>query len=136
MTPSALAALHAAVFTVPRPWSADEFSSFLNDGISFLLVEDGGFLLGRAIAGEAELLTLAVEPDRQRQGIGARLVAGFIAQARARGATQAYLEVAANNVAAVAVYQRAGFAKVGQRRGYYTDLDGRKIDALVFAHPL
>lgn len=136
MTPEALALLHAAVFAVPRPWSAAEFASFLNDGLSFLLVEDGGFLLGRAVAGEAELLTLAVAPDRQRQGMGRRLVAGFLAEARRRGADQAFLEVAANNAPAITLYQGVGFVEAGKRRGYYAAADGRRIDALVFTQPL
>lgn len=136
MTPEALATLHAAVFTVPRPWSAAEFASFLTDGLSFLLVEDGGFLMGRSVAGEAELLTLAVAPDLQRRGIGGRLVAQFLAEARVRDAEQAFLEVAADNAPAIRLYRRAGFSEVGRRRGYYAASDGRKIDALVFHHPL
>lgn len=136
MTPEALADLHAAVFRVPRPWSAAEFAAFLNDGVSFLLVEAGGVLLGRAVAGEAELLTLAVAPDRQRSGIGGRLVAAFLAEARARGAVQAFLEVAADNAAAIGLYRRAGFAEVGLRRGYYAGANGARIDALVFAQGL
>ena len=101
-----------------------------------MLVEAGGVLLGRAVAGEAELLTLAVAPDRQRSGIGGRLVAAFLAEARARGAVQAFLEVAADNAAAIGLYRRAGFAEVGRRRGYYAGANGARIDALVFAQGL
>ena len=83
MTPEDLAALHARCFTIPRPWSAAEFAGFLADPLAFLLVEgDAGFLLGRAVAGEAELLTLAVAPEARRRGLGQRLVGRFLYQAR------------------------------------------------------
>ena len=136
MTCDDLAALHGRVFTVPRSWSAGEFAALLaGDGV-FLLTEPEGFLLGRAIAGEAEVLTLAVAPEARRQGIGARLVAEFLTQAVARRAESAFLEVAADNAAAIALYDRAGFRQAGRRRGYYTTEDGQRIDALVLSRPL
>jgi len=132
MTPEALAALHGRCFTTPRPWSAAEFAGFLADPLVFLLVEgDAGFLLGRAVAGEAELLTIAVVPEARRLGLGRRLVSRFLYQARLRGAESAFLEVAADNAAARGLYDRSGFLEVGRRRGYYRSPDGRVIDALV-----
>jgi [ribosomal protein S18]-alanine N-acetyltransferase len=137
VTPEALAALHARAFRTPPPWSAADFAGFLADPLAFLLVEgDAGFLLGRAVAGEAELLTLAVAPDARRRGLGRKLVARFLYQARLRGADRAFLEVAASNRAAIALYESAGFAVAGMRRGYYADPDGSCIDALVLARVL
>ncbi|MBZ4690253.1 MAG: rimI [Cereibacter sp.] len=132
MTPDALAALHGRVFTVPRPWSAAEIAGLLDSAGVFLLTEPQGFLMGRAIAGEAELLTLAVAPEARRQGIGARLVAGFLTEARARQAESAFLEVAADNGAALALYDAAGFRQAGRRRGYYATAAG-PVDALVLS---
>ena len=132
MTPSALATLHACAFTTPRPWSEDEFAGWLADPLGFLLVEgDAGFLLGRAVAGEAELLTVAVAPEARGRGLGRRLVARFLYQARLRGAEVAFLEVAEDNAPARAVYAGAGFAESGRRRGYYRTPEGRAVDALV-----
>lgn len=135
MTPDALAALHGRVFTVPRPWSAAEIAGLLESAGVFLLTEPQGFLMGRAIAGEAELLTLAVAPEARRQGIGARLVAGFLTEARARQAESAFLEVAADNLAALALYDAAGFRQAGRRRGYYATAMG-PVDALVLSRAL
>ena len=71
MTPDALASLHKLCFVTPAPWDAASFAGFLADPLAFLLVEgDAGFLLGRAVAGEAELLTLAVAPEARRRGLG------------------------------------------------------------------
>jgi ribosomal-protein-alanine N-acetyltransferase len=101
------------------------------------LVEgDAGFLLGRAVAGEAELLTLAVAPEARRLGLGRKLVARFLYQAQLRGAVRAFLEVKADNAAAVALYESAGFTPAGRRRGYYRSADGTRTDALVLAREL
>ncbi len=127
MTPEALARLHAASFTRPRPWSAEEFAGLLAGPGAFLLSDPHGFLLGRAIADEAELLTLAVDPAHRRKGIAARLLAGFSTRAAALGATTAFLEVASDNAAARALYVGAGWAQAGLRRNYYAP----GIDAVV-----
>lgn len=131
--PAALAALHARCFTDrPRPWSAAEFTALIQTRGAFLLEAPSGFLLGRAIAGEAELLTLAVAPEARRRGIGATLTRDFAARASLLGAETAYLEVAADNLAAQALYAGAGWQDAGRRRNYY----GPGRDALVMRLPL
>ncbi|MGP3695769.1 GNAT family N-acetyltransferase [Rhodobacter sp. NSM] len=148
--PHALAALHGRVFVTPRPWSAGDFRTLLKEPSVFLLVEPRpdpaagalhpaepqGFLMGRAVAGEAEILTLAVAPEARRRGLGARLTAAFLRAAGARGAESAFLEVAADNAAAIALYTAAGFAEAGRRRGYYRTAEGRPLDALVMSRTL
>ena len=132
MTPAALAALHGRCFATPRPWAEAEFVLFATDPLVFVLVEgDAGFLLGRAVAGEAEVLTLAVAPEARRRGLGRKLVARFLYQARLRGAGSAFLEVSAENAAAIALYESAGFAAAGRRKGYYATPEGARIDAIV-----
>ena len=129
MTPADLAALHARCFTVPPPWETAAFAGFLADPLCFVLVEgDAGFILGRAVAGEAELLTLAVAPEARRRGLGRKLVARFVYQARLRGAE--------DNAAARALYARCGFAESGRRRGYYRKPDGGAVDAVVMLRGL
>lgn len=105
---------------------------FSADPLVFVLVEgDAGFLLGRAVAGDAEVLTLAVAPEARRRGLGRKLVARFLYQARLRGAGSAFLEVSAENAAAIALYESAGFAAAGRRKGYYATPEGERIDAIV-----
>lgn len=127
MKPDALAALHARCFDRPRPWSASEFENLLASPSVFLLTDTHGFLLGRALAGEAELLTLAVAPDARRQGAGRRLTLRFAAAALARPSAEAFLEVAADNAAARRLYAGAGWVEAGVRRRYY----GPHTDAIV-----
>lgn len=131
MTPADLAALHAVCFLSPRPWSAAEFVALTGRADTFLLTESQGFLLGRVVAGEAELLTLAVAPVARRQGTARRLLARFQAEAMARSAETAFLEVSAANAPARALYATAGWAEAGLRRGYYRRPEGGAEDALI-----
>jgi ribosomal-protein-alanine N-acetyltransferase len=123
-----LAAIHAAAFEPAESWGQDAISLQLAlPGAFGLLDERGGMLLGRVAADEAEVLTLAVVPAVRRQGIATTLLRAALAEVRARGGTGMLLEVATNNTAARALYQRLGFVEVGRRRRYYADLS----DALV-----
>ena len=127
MTPDALARLHAGCFAqAPPPWSADAFAAAIAAPGAMLLTRPDGFLLGRVVADEAELLTLAVAPDARRRGVARSLCAEFAQQARLRGAMEAFLEVGSDNAAARALYSGCGWREVGVRRGYYAD----GVDAL------
>jgi len=135
-----LADLHDRAFD--RPWSAEEFETLLKGpGVFAVLGEAGdpeeakGFILCRAIAGEAEILTVAVEPAARRRGWGAALVEMAAAIAREAAAFEMFLEVAADNVAAIGLYGAAGFGRVGLRKGYYPHPDGAK-DAVVMRRVL
>lgn len=120
MTPDDLARLHARCFdAAPSPWSAAAFAGLLAQPGCHLSAAPGGFALGRSIAGEAELLTLAVAPESRRKGLGRRLMAAFEAEARARGAEAAFLEVAVGNAPARALYAALGWRAAGVRRGYF-----------------
>lgn len=136
MTPDALAALHARAFTRLRPWSAAEFTSLLTSPHVFLTAMPHSFALGRVVTDEAELLTIATDPAKQRSGFGAACLAAFETTAHARGATQCFLEVDAENAAAIALYRHSGFAETGRRANYYSLPDGTRTDAILMAKPL
>lgn len=129
MTPEELADIHAAAFTTGRPWSACEFAGLLAQPHTQGTYVPGGFALWRALAGETELLTIAVAPAQQGRGIGARIMRAWMADA-ARVSDTAFLEVAADNARACALYAACGFETVARRAGYYARPDG-KADALV-----
>jgi ribosomal-protein-alanine N-acetyltransferase len=133
-----LADIHDKAFD--RPWTALEFDELLKSPGAFAILGEAGepakgFILCRSIAGEAEILTIAVDPAARRRGWGAALVeiaAGIAAETESEAM---FLEVAADNLAAIALYQATGFAKVGLRKGYYPHPDGAK-DALVMRRAL
>ncbi|MDE3238819.1 MAG: ribosomal protein S18-alanine N-acetyltransferase [Paracoccaceae bacterium] len=136
MTPDALARLHAASFTTPRPWSAAEFASLLSSPGVFLTGTEAGFAMGRAVLDEAELLTIVIDPARRGQGLGRALLAAFHADAAAQGACRAFLEVSAENAPAIGLYRSAGWQEDGRRPRYYATPEGRRIDALLFSRGL
>ena len=105
-------------------------------GVWLTLARDGdrvaGFALSRAIAGEAELLLLAVRRQAQARGIGRMLLERFIEIAEKKGARRLHLEVRDGNHA-LRLYAKAGFSEVGRRKNYYTGRDGQVYDAITLA---
>ncbi|HEX6217650.1 MAG TPA: GNAT family N-acetyltransferase, partial [Sphingomicrobium sp.] len=91
-----------------------------------------GFGLQRIIAGDGELLLLAVHPDHRRRGIGRHLLNHFLDDARDAGSSRVHLEVREGNPA-VAMYRSAGFKTVGRRRKYYHGRTGGQFDALTLS---
>lgn len=136
MTYEGMSGLHNACFAQMRPWSAAEIADLLHSEHSFYLSRDKAFLIGRAVAGEAEIITLAVDPSMRRIGLGRELTLNFMAVARQNGASRAFLEVAADNAPAIALYHSVGFVQAGLRRTYYQLLTGEAVDALVLTCPL
>lgn len=132
--------IHARVMA--RPWTEEEFADLLAQEGSFALMVScveghmDGFILCRMAGGESEILTLAVSPESQGQGVGKALVSAALAIARGRGAEAMFLEVAEDNAPAVAVYERAGFEQVGTRPDYYRSGHHLRKDALVMRRDL
>ncbi len=133
----AMAAVHAASF--PQAWDARAIATSLSGPGAFgFVVRDPavvGFVLAHAIADEAEILTLAVSPASRRRGGAAALVEAAAGRAFVAGARTLFLEVAADNTAALALYRGAGFIQAGLRSGYYPRADG-PVDALVLRRDL
>jgi ribosomal-protein-alanine N-acetyltransferase len=127
------AAVHAEAF--PKPWPAADFQKLLATPGAFGLVvaADGpcAVLAAWTAADEAEILTLAVTPQARRRGFGRDLVSAAIAEAGRRGARGMFLEVAADNAGARALYEALGFRAAGRRRNYYQNTGGASQDAIV-----
>lgn len=137
MTPEDMATCHArAVGDAGRPWSVEEFASLTSSPLVFDIGDARGFALGRVVADEAELLMLATDPAHRRGGLARAALADFEAEARARDATIAFLEVAADNDPALWLYRAAGYVELARRKGYYARVAGRTVDAIVMRKPL
>lgn len=115
-----LAAVHAESFPAAERWDVAAMAAMLAmPGTFGWLDAGGGLVLARVAADEAEILTLAVRPAARHAGLGRRLTGAAMAEAARRGAAAMLLEVACDNLAALALYAGCGFAAVGRRRGYY-----------------
>ena len=110
-------------------WSEEEYMRILEPAVPRGVLRMGavalarghlvGFAAGRHVLGEAEIENVAVEERFRRMGVAAALVESLLAECRRRKATIVRLEVRESNVAAQALYRRAGFAEAGRRDGYY-----------------
>jgi ribosomal-protein-alanine N-acetyltransferase len=136
-----MAALHGAAFG-PAAWRAPALGSCLALPGAFALLAilggdaaPAGFILCSLAGGDGEILTLAVDPARQRRGAARRLVRAALARAQAAGAAHMVLEVARDNIAARRLYEGCGFKVAGRRKNYYRRPDGR-MDALILRRPL
>ena len=78
-----------------------------------------GFVIGRIAADEAEVLSIGVAPEWQRRGIGRHMAEGLVRAARRAEVKRLFLEVAADNDAAIALYEGLGFKIAGARKAYY-----------------
>jgi ribosomal-protein-alanine N-acetyltransferase len=134
-----LEAVHAKAFD--NSWDASDIARLMQILGGFALIaEDGegvvGFILARTMANEAEILTLAVAPWARRHGVASALVDAVAAEAKRRGAGALFLEVAADNEAALGLYERLQFLRAGLRRAYYARPGAPSADALVLRRAL
>jgi ribosomal-protein-alanine N-acetyltransferase len=126
-------ALHRASFELP--WSAEEFAKLLEQpgvaGLMWTGAEPQGFILIRAVADEAEILTLAVAPEFRRRGVAESLLDEAARMLRAGGTHRLFLEVADDNTPARALYEKHGFVATGRRAKYYERASAARVDAVI-----
>lgn len=129
----AMASVHAQAFD--KPWDESNFEDLLDgEGIFGVLAQGddpAGVLICRAVAGEAEILTVGVAGWARRRGVGQALMITAIDMARKAGAARMFLEVDVANSGAVALYERLGFQRAGLRKAYYDRGADGLADALV-----
>ena len=105
-------------------WSGDALEDAFERYPSYMLVawqgdEIAGFIAGRAIADESEILNLAVKTSCRRQGVGKALVKSLLEVFARAAALQVFLEARESNAPAIAFYRGLEFSDAGRREGYY-----------------
>lgn len=118
----ALAELDKKCFSVP--WSERSFKDEIKNEIAFYFVaKDEGKVIGYAgfwhVADEGDITNIAVAPEYRRRGIGSRLLEEIIRTAAEKKLVLLTLEVRQSNRAAIAMYERYGFKRIGSRKRYY-----------------
>lgn len=138
-----LAALHARCFTAAwdQDWPAASFAEILAmPGAGGWLISDGeepqGFILTRQVLDEMEIILIGIDPVYRRRGIAGRLLDFMLNEASRAGVKTIFLEQAAPNEAAQALYLGRGFQPVGRRNGYYRNRAGAPVDAVVMRRDL
>lgn len=127
---TSLSATHQACFAPIRGWTADELKDLATSAGGILLGDAACFVLARVTLDEAEILTLATHPNHQRQGRARRTLTD-LEHLLPPDAASLFLEVAADNSAALGLYASLGFSHVGRRARYYTPPGAAAVDALI-----
>ena len=134
------AELHKESFA--HSWEAQEFEAILSavETIADGIVDDDGLLQGmaitRVVAGEGEILTIAIRKRHRSKGNGALLLEYHLNHLIALGVERIFLEVSEENLPAQNLYRKFNFKQIGRRRGYYRASEGFRTDALVMARDL
>ena len=136
----AVVALAATLTTAPH-WSADVYLAAVNPGTTLRRValvaevdsQIAGFVVASVIAPQAELESIALAAEFQRQGIARRLFEALAGELAAAGASEILLEVRASNKAALGLYRALGFQQTDKRANYYAN---PVEDALLLRKPL
>lgn len=123
-----------------HPWSRGNFSDSLRAGYQAQVLLAGDVLLGYFVAmkgvDEVHLLNITVAPAWQGQGWSRVMLDALAVWSRGQGAQWLWLEVRVSNTRALQIYERHGYRRVGDRKGYYPAGNGRREDAVVMSFKL
>lgn len=110
------------------PWTEKMLECEINSPLSVVETEKRGekivgYALGRVVADESELMKICVLSEWRRQGIAEKLLCALLEKMKEKGAEACFLEVRSKNSAAISLYEKLGFEKIGLRKNYYGDDD-------------
>ena len=112
-------------------WSEAQISDLPNYAVYIGAFSDGsmcGIASVYLIAGEAEIMNIAVLPEYRRNGVGDALMHTVFSIAREKGCTAATLEVADGNIGAISLYEKHNFVVSGRRKGFYKGVDALNME--------
>ncbi len=78
-----------------------------------------GYVSLRFVGRQGDVNTIAIAKDFQRKGFGNHLLAWLLMTAKDLGVRELFLDVRADNLAAIEMYKKAGFDRIDIRRNYY-----------------
>ncbi len=122
-----------------HPWTKRIFVDCLRAGYQCWVLANKQQIAAHGVMsvaiGECHLLTLCVNPQFQRRGLGRKLFSLLLDRAYKMDAETCFLEVRPSNETAIALYKSMGFVQVGQRKNYYPGVEGRE-DAILMSRSL
>ncbi|ALF60082.1 ribosomal-protein-alanine acetyltransferase [Psychrobacter urativorans] len=127
-----------AVIQSQDAWSYQTLNDLLGqDSIRLMVVINTvksdvvGYCLYQVVFEQAEILRIGTHPDYQRRGIASKLFATLNDELKAKKVDGLLLEVRADNMPAIALYEQQGFILIHRRKGYYQQLHNPAVDALI-----
>ena len=132
-----LAAFHAKCFeNSNQRFNKNSMFYFLKSQNTHLLYDQRSLAIIQAAQLEADVITLAVDPSMRNHGIGSNLLTLVLEYLEHLNLKKVFLEVEANNTAALNLYRKTGFMRCGLRKDYYGLSQGERVDALVMSYDL
>jgi ribosomal-protein-alanine N-acetyltransferase len=105
-----------------EPWSEKAILEEAERGYFIAAYLDGvfaGYAGMTCVLDERDICNIATVPQFRGMGVGKALTNALIESAKETGASVVMLEVRKSNSAAIALYEKAGFTLVGQRKNFY-----------------
>lgn len=133
----AVAAIEAQVQPLDA-WDQQTITELLNQDLNKLLIvikdkKVVGYCLYQQVFEQGEIFRIGTHPDYQRQGIAAQLLEVLFEVLKRQGVESLLLEVRADNLPAIGLYERYGFTVIHQRKGYYQAANQPAMDALIMS---
>ena len=130
----AMADIHAKCFD--KAWPATDMRTHIDRDICIGVGQPlMSFIILRSVGDQAEVLTIATDPDHRRHGLGRKILLSGQKSAKEEGAEIIFLEVAEDNAGAAHLYRTSGYQQISRRPAYYRRSSGR-VAALVFRKDL
>lgn len=106
------------------PWSEQSFrEAAVREGNIYVVAEEDGEILGYAgawcVFGEADITNVCVRADKRKKGIATKMLRFLIEEGVHKEISTFFLEVRESNLAAIALYEKFGFQKIGIRKNFY-----------------
>lgn len=111
--------------SIPQPWSETAFANALaqENAVTLAAICDGavcGFITGVYVLDSADIYSVAAAEEYRRKGVGGKLLEAFFS-ALPECVEAVGLEVRESNSAAISLYEKHGFERVGLRKNFYSD---------------
>jgi ribosomal-protein-alanine N-acetyltransferase len=107
--------------TIIESISIDIFISAVDEADTIM-----GYIIGVKNYDTIDIIRLAVDDKYKRRGIGEKLLYEIL---REHENFDFWLEVRENNAPAIALYEKAGFERIGIRKGFYSEYE-KPLDAI------
>lgn len=123
--------------SIVHPWVRNEFEKLINDENKLCLVaEDGNKVISYIgadyVLDECNIGNIVTDREFRGRGIGTELLNDLLGELKKRDIKKVFLEVEFDNEPAMALYEKTGFVRYGQRRDYY----GPGLDAVLMSKDL
>ena len=127
------AKIHSQSFNQKNLKYSSEFilSLLKNPNISYIYKKNKGFCIFSCNEKEAEIITMAILPKYQNQGIGFLILTELEGILSEISCNKVFLEVASNNLIAIHLYNKLGFKSFGIRKNYYSVSENKKVNAIL-----